>query len=133
MAKDPWLNKLTNQQYRVLRLKQTEAPFSGRLLSNKQAGTYVCAGCGNILFDSSTKFDSKTGWPSFNQPVNKRAIKLSEDRSFGMRRVEISCQKCGGHLGHVFHDAPDQPTGMRFCINSAALEFKKSRKLTDAN
>lgn len=133
MAKDPWLNKLTNQQYQVLRLKQTEAPFSGRLLSNKQAGTYVCAGCGNILFDSSTKFDSKTGWPSFNQPVNKRAIKLSEDRSFGMRRVEISCQKCGGHLGHVFHDAPDQPTGMRFCINSAALEFKKNRKLTDAN
>lgn len=126
VKKDRWSDELTKEQYAILRLKKTGVPFTGKLLYNHKDGNYICAACGNELFDSATKFDSGSGWPSFNSPINNRAIKLTEDRSLGMQRVEVSCAKCGGHLGHVFNDAPEQPTGMQFCINSAALEFKEN-------
>lgn len=125
---DKWKDKLTDEQYRVLRLKDTEAPFSGALLHNDKTGEYKCAACGNIVFDSSTKFDSGSGWPSFNNPANKQSVTLTEDNSHGMHRTEVTCSICGSHLGHVFNDAPDQPTGMRFCINSAALDFEETTK-----
>jgi peptide-methionine (R)-S-oxide reductase len=115
--------KLTPEQYGILREKGTEAPFTGKLLHNKEAGTYVCPVCGNELFMSDTKFDSGSGWPSFYEVASTGAVNLVEDNSGGMRRVEVECAKCGSHLGHVFNDAPDQPTGQRFCINSASLEF----------
>ena len=117
-----WKKKLTPEQYRVLREKQTERPFTGKLLDNKEKGTYVCAGCGAHLFDSNVKFDSGTGWPSFYD-AKKGAVKFIEDRSHGLRK-EVVCAKCGGHLGHVFDDGPE-PTGSRFCINSCALDFRK--------
>ena len=122
---DEWREKLTPEQYHILREKGTEAPFTGALLHNEETGDYTCAACGNVVFNSVTKFDSGSGWPSFYDPTNTKAVKLTEDSTGGMRRAEVTCAKCGGHLGHVFHDAPDQPTGMRFCINSAALDFKK--------
>jgi peptide-methionine (R)-S-oxide reductase len=115
--------KLTPEQYRILREKGTEAPFTGKLLENKEAGTYVCPVCGNELFMSGAKFDSGTGWPSFYEVASTGAVKLEEDNSGGMHRVEVLCSVCGSHLGHVFNDAPGQPTGNRFCINSASLEF----------
>jgi peptide-methionine (R)-S-oxide reductase len=115
--------KLTPEQYKTLREKGTEAPFTGKLLHNKEAGTYVCPVCGNVLFMSDTKFDSGSGWPSFYDVASTGAVKLVEDNSGGMRRVEVECSVCGSHLGHVFNDAPDQPTGTRFCINSASLAF----------
>jgi len=117
--------RLTPEQYHVLREAGTEAPFTGALLENHQTGDYQCAVCGQIVFKSGTKFDSGSGWPSFYEPANTEAVQLVEDVSHGMKRVEIRCANCGSHLGHVFNDAPDQPTGMRFCINSAALEFEK--------
>ena len=121
--------KLTPEQYRILREKGTEAPFTGKYLNHKENGMYTCAVCGAEIFSSDTKFNSGTGWPSFNGPANTKAVKLTEDRSDGMRRVEVSCANCGSHLGHVFNDVPNQPTGMRFCINSACLGFKpRSRK-----
>lgn len=120
-----WKKQLSPQQYAVLRQSATETPFSGALLHNKTSGDYLCAGCGTKLFDSSTKFDSGSGWPSFNNVADADTVQLTEDVSHGMHRVELSCATCGGHLGHVFHDAPDQPTGLRFCVNSAALTFKK--------
>lgn len=124
-GQDEWKQKLTPEQYHILREKGTEAPFTGALLHNTETGDYTCAACGNVVFSSGTKFDSGSGWPSFYDPANTKAVKLLEDSSHGMHRVEVQCANCGGHLGHVFNDAPDQPTGMRFCINSAALEFKK--------
>lgn len=123
MTDDDWRTKLTDKQYQVLRRSNTEAPFSGILLHNDKTGDYVCAGCGQKLFDSTTKFDSGSGWPSFYDVKNARSVKLIEDKSHGMHRVEVKCANCDGHLGHVFNDAPDQPTGMRFCINSCALDF----------
>jgi peptide-methionine (R)-S-oxide reductase len=122
---DEWKQKLTDEQYHVLREKGTEAPFTGKLLHQEGNGDYVCAACGNVVFKSDTKFDSGSGWPSFYDPANTEAIKLKEDISNGMHRVEVTCANCGSHLGHVFNDAPDQPTGMRFCINSAALGFNE--------
>jgi len=119
-------NNLTDEQREVLFDKATEAPFSGKYLQNKEDGNYYCANCGNILFSSETKFDSGSGWPSFYNTATKEAVKLAEDRSANMQRVEVQCAKCGGHLGHVFNDAPETPTNMRFCINSLALDFKKS-------
>lgn len=119
-----WKQELTPEQYKVLREKGTEAPFSGKLLHHKATGKYVCAACGAVLFDSDTKFDSGSGWPSFYDVANTDAVRLVEDRAHGMYRIEVQCATCGGHLGHVFNDAPDQPTGMRFCINSASLDFK---------
>lgn len=122
---------LTDAQKRVLQGGDTEAPFSGALLHNKESGDYHCAQCDARLFSSDTKFDSGSGWPSFYDIAEKDNVKLVEDTSHGMHRIEVQCASCGGHLGHVFHDAPDQPTGMRFCINSAALDFKKAAKRAD--
>jgi peptide-methionine (R)-S-oxide reductase len=122
---DELKKKLTPEQYRVLREKGTEAPFSGALLHNKENGDYACAVCGNVVFKSDTKFDSGDGWPSFYDVANTDAVQLVQDSSHGMQRVEVLCAVCGSHLGHVFNDAPEQPTGLNFCINSAALDFKK--------
>lgn len=121
---DDWKKRLTPEQYKVLREKGTETPFTGKLLHNEATGDYTCAACGVKLFDSETKFDSGSGWPSFYDVGEQKNIRLLEDTSGGMRRVEVQCANCGGHLGHVFNDAPQTPTGMRFCINSAALDFK---------
>ncbi len=126
LSEDEWKNKLTDEQYRVLRQKGTEAPFTGKLLNEKGTGDFVCAACGAIVFKSDTKFESGSGWPSFYDSANNEAVKLIEDDSLGMSRTEVTCANCGGHLGHVFDDAPDQPTGQRFCINSASLDFKDS-------
>lgn len=123
-----WRKKLSKEAYAVLRQKATEQPFSGALLDNKETGEYVCAACGTVVFDSKHKFDSGSGWPSFYNVANNKAVKLQEDNSHGMQRIEVTCANCGSHLGHVFHDAPQTPTGMRFCINSVALDFKKEKK-----
>lgn len=122
---DEWKDKLTPEQYHILREKGTEMPGTGALLHNDKTGDYTCAACGQVVFKSDTKFDSGSGWPSFYDVANTKAVKLVEDNSLGMHRVEVECANCGGHLGHVFDDAPDQPTGQRFCINSAALDFKE--------
>ena len=119
-----WKLELSPQQYKILRECGTERPFSGKLLYNKEKGTYVCAGCGNELFSSETKFESGSGWPSFWDKLSEDSIETKTDRSFGMTRIEVRCSKCGGHLGHVFDDGPN-PTGLRYCINSVALGFKK--------
>lgn len=119
-----WKKLLTPEQYTVLRKKGTESPFTGELLYNEVDGTYVCAACKAQLFASEHKFEAHCGWPSFNNVIDSEAVILKEDKSHGMQRVEVVCKNCGGHLGHVFNDAPDQPTGVRFCINSAALKFK---------
>lgn len=119
-----WKQKLTPQQYAVMRKGDTEMPFSGSLLHNNKTGNYACAACGKVLFDSVSKFDSGSGWPSFYNVIDSDAVRLKEDRSHGMRRVEVTCAGCDSHLGHVFNDAPDQPTGLRFCINSCALDFR---------
>ena len=125
LSDEEWRKKLTPEQYEVLRDRGTEAPFSGSLLHEKGSGDFVCMACGSVVFKSDTKFDSGSGWPSFYDPANTDAVRLVEDTSHGMHRVEVLCANCGSHLGHVFNDAPDQPTGMRFCINSCALDFKE--------
>ena len=122
-----WKQKLTTEQYDVLRNKATEAPFTGKLLNNKEKGSYVCAACGTELFKSDTKFDSGSGWPSFYDVAKTGAVKLVDDSSHGMQRTEVVCATCGGHLGHLFDDAYDQPTGQRYCINSVSLNFKPSK------
>ncbi|HEY5806142.1 MAG TPA: peptide-methionine (R)-S-oxide reductase MsrB [Candidatus Saccharimonadales bacterium] len=127
VSDDEWKKKLTPEQFHVLREKGTEAPFTGRLLYNDKQGSYTCAACGNVLFDSSTKFETDCGWPSFYD-AKKGSVVLASDDSFGMHRIEVTCASCGGHLGHVFDDAPDQPTGQRFCINSASLQFLPNKK-----
>lgn len=117
-----WREILTPEQYRVLREKGTEPAFTGRFHDHHEPGVYVCAGCATPLFGSDAKFDSGTGWPSFFRPVDERNVTLHEDRSWFMVRTEVACAVCGGHLGHVFPDGP-KPTGLRYCINSAALNF----------
>jgi peptide-methionine (R)-S-oxide reductase len=120
-----WREELTHEQYRVLREKGTERPFSGVLTENHETGDYHCAGCGALLFNSGDKFDSGCGWPSFMIPADSTSIAEHEDNSYGMRRIEVTCARCGGHLGHVFPDGP-RPTGLRYCINSASLTFTKA-------
>jgi peptide-methionine (R)-S-oxide reductase len=122
---DELKKKLTPEQYHILREKGTEAPFTGKLLHNEDSGIYTCAACGAEIFDSKHKFDSGSGWPSFYDVATKGAVNLKDDDSLFMHRVEVTCANCGSHLGHLFNDASDQPTGQRFCINSAALDFKK--------
>lgn len=126
-----WKQRLTPEQYRVLREKGTEPPFSGELLENKETGMYVCAACGQSLFSSDDKFESGSGWPSFTRPAQDAGVEIHDDRSLGMQRTEALCGRCGGHLGHVFDDGPRtlpdgrQATGKRYCINSLALGFQE--------
>lgn len=122
-SEEEWRAELPPERYEVLRNKGTERPFTGKLLHNKDTGMYVCAGCGAPLFSSDTKFDSGSGWPSFWEPADDDRVATHEDLSHGMRRIEVTCARCGGHLGHVFPDGP-QPTGLRYCINSLALDFE---------
>lgn len=119
-----WREKLTPDQYEVMRLKGTEAPFSGKFVNHHEKGMYTCAACGAPLFSSDTKFDSGTGWPSFSDVATKGNVELHDDSSHGMKRVEVTCATCGGHLGHVFDDGPADKGGKRFCINSCSLQFK---------
>lgn len=122
---EDWKQKLTPDQYRVLREKGTERPFTGQYLNNKSDGTYMCGACGNPIFKSDTKFDSGSGWPSFDKAI-PGSIKLTKDNSHGMQRVEVTCAKCGSHLGHLFNDGPTA-SGERFCINSVSLGFEPEK------
>jgi peptide-methionine (R)-S-oxide reductase len=121
-----WRERLTKDQYDVLRRQATERPFTGDYVHMKDDGTYRCAGCGAELFNSETKFDSGSGWPSFFEPAVAQNVEIRADHSHGMARTEVVCKSCGGHLGHVFDDGP-RPTGLRYCINSCALDFDKSK------
>lgn len=122
-TEEEWRGVLTPEQFRVLRQKGTERPFTGEYWDHKEQGQYRCSGCGEVLFDSTTKYDSHCGWPSFYDSLDQTKITEIEDRSHGMHRVEVVCAKCGGHLGHVFPDGP-RPTGIRYCINSVSLKFE---------
>ena len=128
---DEWRKELSPEAYAVLREKATEAPYSGKLLQNKETGMYMCGACGAELFSSSAKYDSTEpgleGWPSFSEVTDNKAIQIKEDLSHGMQRLEVVCANCGSHLGHVFK-ADDSPSGIHYCINSVALDFKKAKQ-----
>lgn len=124
---EEWKQLLTPVQFQILREKGTEYAFTGEYYKHKEQGTYVCAGCGNELFASDSKYDSGCGWPSFYEPLNEEQVGENIDKSHGMVRTEIVCTNCGGHLGHVFPDGP-KPTGLRYCVNSASLNFKKKEE-----
>lgn len=119
-----WKEKLTPEQYRIMREQGTEAPFTGKYVDNHESGMYECAACGHPLFASDTKFESGSGWPSFDQPIHKENVELIEDNSHFMNRIEVKCKNCGAHLGHVFADGPKETTSERYCINSCSLNFK---------
>lgn len=127
-SEEEWKETLPPQRYQVLREKGTERPFTGELLDNKRSGVYKCAGCGQELFSSETKYDSGSGWPSFNSPLSEGNIEEKRDKSLFTVRTEVLCSRCGGHLGHVFDDGP-RPTGLRYCINSASLDFEERDKV----
>ena len=124
---EEWKKELTPEEYRILREKGTERAFTGKYWDHHEIGTYICAACGTELFESNTKFDSGCGWPSYFEPIDSSRIIYNDDSSFGMKRTEVVCAKCGGHLGHVFDDGPP-PTGLRYCINSGSMKFLKKEK-----
>ena len=123
-TEEEWKKILSKEEFKILRKKGTERPFTGKLIHNKDKGTYVCAACKNPLFSSEAKFDSGSGWPSFWDVIAEGSVELKKDLSYGINRIEVVCKNCGGHLGHVFDDGP-KPTGKRYCINSVSLNFKK--------
>jgi peptide-methionine (R)-S-oxide reductase len=125
-TEEQWKKELTPEQYEILRQRGTEAPFTGEYVNTHDKGMYRCAACGNELFSSDTKFDSGSGWPSFYKPINNENVETREDNTHGMRRLEVICKNCGGHLGHVFPDGPPDKTGLRYCINSCALKLDKT-------
>ena len=125
LTEEEWKKKLTPEQYHILREKGTDQPFTGKYYDNHETGMYECAACGHELFSSDAKFESGSGWPSFDQPANRENVELRSDDTLGMHRTEVICKNCGSHLGHVFEDGPKETTGERYCINSSALTFKK--------
>jgi peptide-methionine (R)-S-oxide reductase len=126
-SEEEWKKELTPEQYQVCRMKGTERPFTGEYYKTKDPGVYKCAACGNELFESDTKYESGTGWPSFYKPIAEENVETEEDDDLGMRRTEVMCSKCGAHLGHVFPDGP-RPTGLRYCINSVSLKLDPKKK-----
>ncbi|HPD46432.1 MAG TPA: peptide-methionine (R)-S-oxide reductase MsrB [Anaerohalosphaeraceae bacterium] len=126
-SNDEWRKELTPEQYHIMREKGTERAFTGKYDEFFEDGVYLCAACGQKLFESDAKFNSGCGWPAFSKPADENSVEYAEDTSYGMTRTEVMCSRCGGHLGHVFNDGP-RPTGMRYCINSAALDFRKPEK-----